>query len=574
MSKREAILEVIRHNPDVSVLIVGGGINGIGLLRDLALQGVDALLVEKGDFCGGTSAASTRIIHGGLRYLENAEFRLVQESLTERNRLLRNAAHYVKPLPITIPVFNWMGGMIHATKQFLGFKSKPGGRGALIFKAGLAMYDFLTRHDRAMPAHQFASRVQALTKRSHLNPDIVCTATYYDASIAYPERLCLELVLDSEAVSANDRALNYVRLESAAGNTVTLRDEISGEAVEVRPKVVINATGAWIDFTNQAMKRPSEFIGGTKGSHLVIDHPELLAQTQGQMLYFENTDGRICIFYQYYDKVIAGSTDLPEKDPDNAYCDDDETDYILESVRLVFPNIKIDHSQIVFKFCGVRPLPRSNTVTTGQISRDHSFPRTEPGNGIDFPIYSLIGGKWTTFRAFAEQVTDELLHRFNMTRKARTENMAIGGGKGYPHSEAEKTRWLNELSRKTGLSLERVTDLLEHYGTRAVEVAEYITAEPDEPLRNHPGYSRREILFLIEREYALHVDDIILRRTLMAMLGQLNAGLIQELAEILGRQFGWTSEQVQQEVERTLAILEKHFGVSGEQLGVTSELVS
>src|SRR5208283_3256602 len=132
---------LLREHPEVSVLIVGGGINGIGLLRELALQGIDALLVDKADFCAGTSAAMTRVIHGGLRYLENAEFHLVKESLRERNRLLRNAPHYVKPLPTTIPIFSWTSGMVPAIRNLLGWPAKPGNRGALLIKTGLTLYD-------------------------------------------------------------------------------------------------------------------------------------------------------------------------------------------------------------------------------------------------------------------------------------------------------------------------------------------------------------------------------------------------------------------------------------------------
>src|SRR5208283_4022620 len=131
---REDRLEAIRHRPEVSVLILGGGINGVGLLRELALQGVDALLVEKSDFCSGASSASTRVIHGGLRYLENGEFRLVKESLRERNRLLRNAPHYVRPLPTTIPIFNWIDGLFSAMGKFLGLRSRSSVTGALPFK--------------------------------------------------------------------------------------------------------------------------------------------------------------------------------------------------------------------------------------------------------------------------------------------------------------------------------------------------------------------------------------------------------------------------------------------------------
>ncbi|MEO8392809.1 MAG: glycerol-3-phosphate dehydrogenase/oxidase [Chloroflexota bacterium] len=554
--ERTQTLDQIRQQPNIPILIVGGGINGAGLLRELALQGVDALLVEKGDYCSGASAASTRVIHGGLRYLENFELRLVRESLHERNRLIRNAPHSVRPLPTTIPIFNRTGGITHIVKKFLRIPSKPGGRGALVVKIGLTLYDFLTRSERVLPTHRFTNRRDALALRPELNPDIYCTATYYDASIAYPERLCLELILDARA--SGGRALNYVSLAGADGGSVTLRDEISGETLTIKRQIVVNATGAWIDFTNRALKRESRFIGGTKGSHLVIDHPALLEATQQQMLYFENADGRICIFYRVFDRVIAGSTDIPITDPEQAICDDDEADYILASIRQVFPNIKVDRSHVVYRFCGVRPLPRSDAVTTGQISRDHSAPLTPPGNGIDFPIYSLIGGKWTTFRAFAEQVADDLLPLLKQTRRTRSDDLAIGGGKDYPEDTAV---WIVEVAQKNQLSHERVAALFERYGTRANEIAAYLSAAPDRTLRSHADYSEREIRFMIECEDAEHVEDIILRRTLLALLGQLSFDLIAELASILAESLGWSAEQIEQEIARTLDLLETRAGV-------------
>ena len=421
----------LKDHANVSVLIVGGGINGIGCFNELALQGIDVLLVEKSDFCAGTSAAMTRVIHGGLRYLENAEFRLVRESLRERNRLFRNAPHYVKPLPTTIPIFNWASGMVPAVRNLLRWPTKPGDRGALVIKTGLTLYDLLAGRRSPLPRHRFRSRREALALRPSLNPGIICTATYYDARITYPERLCLELVQDAETACPQAHALNYVRLQSASGGNVTLRDEISGETCTVRPKIVVNAAGAWIDGVNRDIGRPSHFIGGTKGSHIVLDHPELVRATGDDMIYFVNRDGRICIFYAVQGRIVAGATDIPTTDPETS-CDDSEVDYILQSMQQAFPSIRIDRSHVVFRFCGVRPLPRSNALTPGQISRDHSFPVLPPGNGIDFPIYSLVGGKWTTFRALAEQVTDELLRVLGRPRLRSSAHLPIGGGKGYP----------------------------------------------------------------------------------------------------------------------------------------------
>jgi len=538
----------LRDHPEVSVLIVGGGINGIGLFYELALQGIDVLLVEKSDFCAGTSAAMTRVIHGGLRYLENAEFRLVRESLRERNRLIRNAPHYVKPLPTTIPIFSWTSGMVAGVRNLLNWPTKPGNRGAVLIKTGLTLYDFLAGRKSPLPRHRFRSRRAALELRPALNPEVICTATYYDAKITYPERLCLELVEDAEAACSEAHAMNYVRLQSAAGGTVVLHDEVSGESCEVRPKVVVNATGAWIDATNREFGRKSQFIGGTKGSHIVLDHPELVKATGDDMIYFVNRDGRICIFYAVQGKVIAGATDIPTEDPD-AVCDEGEVDYLLESMRQAFPGIKVDRSHVVFRFCGVRPLPRSNALTPGQISRDHSFPVLPAGNGIDFPIYSLVGGKWTTFRALAEQVADEILRVLGRKRVRSSADVPIGGGKGYPR-----------MPEGTGLPQDRLLTLQERYGTGADSVVAYMQAGPDAPLNCHPGYSRREIEYIALNERVVHLDDLIMRRTLMGLLGEVNRPLLEELASIVSPVLGWPEEKAAAEIERTVQLLRKVHG--------------
>ena len=558
---RQKQIELVASRKQVSALIIGGGINGLGLLRELALQGIDALLVEKSDFCSGASAASTRIIHGGLRYLENREFRLVKESLRERNRLLNNAPHYVRPLPTTIPIFSWTAGMFHALGKFLGFRVPPHEKGAVVFKIGLWLYDRYAGRQNPMPRHRFSSRQAAHRLRPQLPPEVVCTGTYYDACITYPERLGLELALDAEQASSDVHALNYVRATGTDGEEVMLEDEISARSFQVKPRVVINASGSWIDFTNRDLQRPTQYIGGTKGSHIVLDNPELLQATQGEMLYFVNADDRICLFYPAGGKVIAGSTDIPVEDPEAALCEENEVDYILESVGRVFPTIRLHRSQIVYRFCGVRPLPRSDASTPGEISRDHICAVLPAGNGLDFPIYSLIGGKWTTFRAFAEQVADKVLSHLGRPRLANSENLPIGGGRDFPRSATEMSAWLASLQSKYGLPLKRLAVLLDRYGTRAHGVAEFVCSGPDEPLRMLPEYSRREILFMAEREKIVHLEDLVFRRTMMALLGELSSELLVELASVLSPAMEWSEEKAGQEIERTLRLLAKAHGV-------------
>jgi glycerol-3-phosphate dehydrogenase len=566
---REQRLEQIDQSPKFDVLIIGGGINGVGLFRDLALQNVSVALVEKTDWCAGTSAASGRVIHGGLRYLENGEFRLVREALHERNRLLKNAPHYVKPLPIMIPVFTWFDGVVYSMKQFLRLQDKPGNRGVFMIKAGLTMYDLFSGRDQPLPRHRFVSKAKSLSQRPSLNAKITSTAYYYDARLTYAERLGWELVREGEAVNPNALGLNYMSVIDAKNDEVVLRDEVSGRQIRVRPKLVVNATGAWIDLTNKALQHETQYIGGTKGSHLVLDYPPLIEAAGDEMVHFVNRDGRILIVYPFFGRVIVGTTDLRADNPDTVQCDEDEVDYLLESVRLVFPDLKPDRSHIVFRFSGIRPLPSQNTVVTGQISRDHSCLMLPPDQKVSFPVYSLVGGKWTTFRAFAEQVTNQLLDNLNRRRIKDTKNLMIGGGANYPVSDETRKAWITQAKAKYGLSADQIDRLLERYGTYANDVMAYIVAGEDTVLEHQPLYSRREIEFIVTNEDVVRLDDLIMRRTLIGLLGELTPPLLDEVAAVTAEVKGWTSEERQKQINHVKWLFATRYGVELTSVGST-----
>lgn len=558
---RQEILSSIENNQEVSVLVIGGGINGVGTFRDLALQGVDVLLVDRADFCSGASAASSHMVHGGIRYLENGEFRLVREAVQERNRLIENAPHLVRPLPTTIPIFKWFSGLFNAPLKFLNLLNKPSERGAIVIKLGLMMYDAFTRNQGTVPRHKFRFRKESLNRWNHLSKKIICTATYYDGSILSPERLTIELLLDAEAEGPHAHALNYVNLVGAMGDVVTLRDELTGQTFNVRPRLLINAAGPWIDFANRTLGVSTHFVGGTKGSHLVLNNPKLRAAICDHEFFFENEDGRIVLIFPLYDKVLIGTSDIPIENPDDARCTDDEIDYFLGMIARVFPNIQVNHSQIVFRFSGVRPLPTSAAKTTGQISRDHCI-QVISGlwTGFNFPVYSLVGGKWTSFRAFSEEITDKTLYFLGRTRQKDTRSTPIGGGRNYPHSSDECMKNLDRLRANTHLSEERIDILFKRYGTRVEDMGMFIAKEIDTPLKTLPDYSRREIEFLAQYEKIVHLDDLFLRRSMLAMLGQLTQERVDELANVLGDTLGWDRVKKKDEVRRTLAILRDRYG--------------
>lgn len=562
---RQEILSALKNKTEVSVLIIGGGINGIGTFRDLALNGVDVLLVERGDFCSGASAASSHMAHGGIRYLENGEFRLVREAVRERNLMIQNAPHLVKPLPTAIPMFKRFSGLLNAPLKFLRMLDKPSERGSLVIKLGLMMYDAYTNAqggNRTVPKHKFYSRKESLANWKHLNPEVLNTAVYYDGAILSPERLAVEILLDAEGENPDAHALNYTSMVGGTEDTLILRDELTDEAYDIRPKLVINAAGPWIDFTNRKLGLSTRFIGGTKGSHIVVKHDELRKAIGENEFFFENRDGRIVLIFPLYDKVLIGTSDIPVENPDEVRCTDEEIGYFLDMVKRVFPSLELTRENIVFQFSGVRPLPHSSAKTAGQISRDHSIEvLSGDWTNLSFPIYSLVGGKWTSFRAFSEQVTDKALAHLGMSRQKDTRSLPIGGGRGYPRTSDEVKRQIESLSAWTALPKDRLQILFERYGTRAEAIATFIGGGTDQILRSLPDYSRREIIFIVQHEKVFHLDDLILRRSMLAMLGRLTRDAIHELGGILSNALGWNDEQRSAEEERTFSILADRHGL-------------
>ncbi|MFH1184780.1 MAG: glycerol-3-phosphate dehydrogenase/oxidase [Chloroflexota bacterium] len=559
MNRDEALASLHQH-PDISVLIVGAGINGIGTFRDLARNGVDVLLIDRADFCSGASAASSHMAHGGIRYLENGEFRLVREAVQERNYMIANAPHFVRPLPTTIPIFRLFSGLFNAPLKFLGLLDRPSERGSLVIKLGLMLYDAYTGRQRTVPRHRFRNRQESLRRWSKLNPAVVHTATYYDGAILQPERLGFELILDAEAENAQARALNYVSLHGQDGQSIVLRDDLTGDTYNVMPRILVNATGPWIDLTNRTVGCDTRFVGGTKGSHLVLDHGELRQAIGDHEFFFENKDGRIVLIFPLYDRVLVGTSDMAVEDPDAVRCTDEEVDYFLTMVNRVFPTIGVSRTHIVFRFSGVRPLARSRSKTIGQITRDHEIQVVDAEQtGLPFPIYALVGGKWTSWRAFSEQVTDKCLAQLGITRKASTRGIPIGGGRGYPASAEDRHRMLAHIAEKCHGSYERAEDLFERYGTRALQVARFAGAGVDAPMRWLAAYSRGEIEFMAVHEKVVHLDDVLLRRSMLAMLGHATREGVREIADVLAGVLRWDAARQEAEIARTLQILkEKH----------------
>lgn len=540
---------------DVDVAIFGAGINGAGLFRDLCAKGITCMLVDKGDYGSGTSAAPSRLIHGGLKYLETGEFGLVAQSTLERNLLLKNAPHYVTPLPTVIPIFSWTKGIGAALRTLFGSTSAPRSRGAILIKIGLAIYDYYGSRNRVMPRHTVVGRTRALKDMPALTRSIVAAGTYYDAKVSHPERLVLELVTDGVAANPASSAYNYTSLIGSQNGVVTLRDEDNRE-FSIRPKIVVNAAGPWIDHVNAALGASSHMIGGTKGSHLLLKHDELVRMLHGRMVYFEADDGRICLVYDYHGLALVGSTDIPADNPDQVLCEPEERDYMIGAVQALFPGLKINSEQIVYAYSGIRPLPASDASSPGLISRDHSAPEIEADASRPFPIISLVGGKWTTFRGFAEEVADRLLGRLGRSRQASTRMMPIGGGKEFPRDARARADWLRKASAASDIGEQRLAILLERYGTKALAIAQHRSPwNSGDHLPDSSDYSLAEIDYLLRMEQVRHVSDIVLRRTTLAISGSLTINDINRIAMMAAQVFAWSPDRTAAEVEAVLDTL-------------------
>jgi glycerol-3-phosphate dehydrogenase len=541
-----ASVTAIAGRPQAEVLIIGGGINGLSTFRDLSLQGVDVVLVERGDYLSGASSASSHMIHGGIRYLENGEFRLVNESVRERNGLLKTAPHYVRPLETTIPIYSTFSGILSAPLRFLSHRQgTPKERGAFLIKVGLTIYDAFSRDGGTVPRHVFRGRKRSLAELPKINRSLKYTATYFDASVNEPERLGLDVLSDALA-TGNSRAANYVEAVRASKDGVVLRDRETGTEFAVAAKVVVNASGPWTDLTNGALGRPTALMGGTKGSHIVLDNPELLEATRGREIFFENSDGRIVLIQPIKGRVMVGTTDIDADPSEPALCTDEEVDYFFDLVGHVFPSIRLDREQIVYRFSGIRPLPAHDDAQPGFVSRDY---RIVDGSFPELPqttVLSLVGGKWTTFRALGEQLADRVLELLGSKRSVSTVGLAIGGGRAFPRTEDERTYWVE--GHRDGLSAQRAAQLLARYGTRASEFIDWLGDAEEQPLTGDPAYSAQEIAYLATSESVVHLIDVVLRRTNHAFTGEVSIDLLAELAGVVGSTLGWDEERTANEV--------------------------
>ena len=382
---------MVRATRNFDVIVIGAGINGAGIARDAAMRGLSVLLIEKGEVGRGTTSASTRLIHGGLRYLEHFEFGLVRESLREREILLRIAPHLVRPLAITIPIY------------------KRNKRGRATIRAGMVLYDLLS-WGKSLPRHQMFSCAETLQRWPGLNPEgLVGAALYYDAQVEFPERLVAENVRSAcefgAEVLTHTRVTNVAVADGKVSGVEFVAEDSDKQFAEAH--VVINAAGPWIDQVLEQLSIDSpKLIGGTKGSHIIV--PPFPTAPVNAIYVEARSDGRPIFIIPWNKLYLIGTTDVRfEGDPDEVRCELWEIDYLLSEANLAFPGAQLTPDTIIETYSGVRPLPVTTDKDEQSITRRH-FIREHPR----LPnLLSIVGGKLTTYRSLAEQCVDTIFRK-------------------------------------------------------------------------------------------------------------------------------------------------------------------
>ncbi len=498
------------------VAIIGGGIIGCGIARDAALRGLRVALFERADFGSGTTAASTRIVHGGLRYLEMLDFRLVRLDLRERETLLRIAPHLVQPLEFLIPFF--AGAPVSPWK----------------LRLGLMLYDALS-FDRSLPAHRTLDAGQARRlERALSHSDVRGAAAYYDARVDLPGRLALENVLDAEAHGA--AALNYcdvlsTELKNGVASGVVVRDTLDGHEAHIGARIVVNATGPWWEHVAAAQTgRRRGRVRTTKGVHIVC--PPLTNQA---LVLFSDVDRRLMFAIPRGGQTWIGTTDTDFDDnPAGVRGTRSDVEYLLASVRTLFPGLT--RADVLYTTAGVRAL-----VTQGgrasAVSRMHKVVENEPVPGV----ISVLGGKITGYRAIAEEVTDAVCKRAGLRRRCSTADMPLPGARDSASQPGSTALSAGELP----------AFLRSIYGSRTPEVLALTgsTADLTRPLSPRYPDIAAQVIFAVRAERCLRVSDFIRRRTSLGASSDQGWDAAPRVAALMAAELGWSPQQLAAELD-------------------------
>ena len=511
--------------------VIGAGINGAGIARDAALRGLKVIVVDKSDMCSGCSAISSRLIHGGLRYLEYGEIPLVYESLHERRYLRLTAPHLVEPLRICIPIY-------------AGAR-----RGPLLIRMGMLAYDLLSLR-KTVPNHQMLSRAELQKEEPGLEAEgLRAAARYYDAQVTFAERLVLENLLAARSAGAEIRThceVTGIQVKEGAVDSITCVDQI-GQSSTVQVKAIINAAGPWVDHVLAGAPSPSKrLIGGTKGSHIIVGKFE---GAPHDAFYVEAAaDGRPFFIIPWNDQYLIGTTDIRyDEDLDHIRASGAEVNYLLAETNRVFSRAGLTRADIHYAYAGVRPLPYQEEGPESAITRRHII---KSNKEVARGLLSIIGGKLTTYRNLAEQAVDKLakLQRLKLP-PCRTRNTDLPGVWGI-----ERARAL--LQRLESLSEKGVDRLLCIYGGRAAEIAELCTGELAHALGEDGRMLAAEVVFAIREEFALTLEDIVFRRMMIGFDADQGRPRYDQIAAIAAAEAGWSPEQKAQQLDELIEYAE------------------
>ena len=520
------------------LIVVGAGINGAGIARDAAMRGLKVLLLDKGDIASGTTSWSTRLIHGGLRYLEYYELYLVHESLSEREKLLKIAPHLVRPLPFVIPVYDY---------------SK---RGTLLVRLGMIAYDLLS-WTKSLDRHRILSREEVLERIPGLEPEgLLGAALYYDGQVEYAERLAVENAVAARehgAVVLTYAEVNRLVVEDGSVVGVEFRDLLNGGGRHsARAPVTVNVAGPWVDEVLEEMDLPEErMIGGTKGSHLIVEgFPGAPAD---EALYAEaKEDGRPYFIVPWNGRYLIGTTDLRyDGDLDRVVADEEEIEYLIRETNNVIPQANLTRDDVLFTYSGVRPLPYEPEGSEGSITRGHLiYDHAEHDPKIG-GLISIIGGKLTTYRNLSRETVDAV-YKNKLGRKAppcHTGLVPLPGG-AVPDFE----EFVTDFKLRSDLTEGLAARLLKLYGARALDVLAEAGDDPSlrtplvSPFSEETGIIGAEVLYAFRRELAETLGDVLLRRSMVGLGPEVALDVDEAVSRVAAEHLGWSQERADREV--------------------------
>ena len=521
----------------LDAVVIGGGMAGAGVARDLALRGASVALFEKGDFASGTSSKSSKLIHGGLRYLELGDFKLVRESLREKKTLERLAPHLVRPLPFLVPVY----------------RGAP--RGLITVRIGMWLYDLLTP-GKTTERYRVLRPVEALTMEPSVRAEDLRGAGYYfDDLLLYPERLCLENVLSAARHGA--RTFNYCEVEEFVHGRrgiegVKVRDLLSGQVQAVRAATVVNCAGPWVDRIRAAARvadRSPRVVRTTKGVHC------LLPRMTDRAVYLSARDERMIFVIPWREFSLVGTTDTDfEGDPDRLWATREEVTYLLEEVAKVLPDKRATFDNVSYTYAGVRPLsfePGASASPGGaasKVSREH---KVIP-EGPDGRFFSVTGTKLTCFRSLAQDVGDRVMRALGRAEKARTARLTLDGA-DEEVGKIEARVWMDvsEEMAATGLSRGTLRTLVETYGRAYPRVLELGRKLPDGFERLCPSNPEivAQLHHALREEQAVSLQDVLLRRTGIGQSRCQGLDCAEPIAARMAELGGWSRRRLDAELE-------------------------